>query len=753
MIIKSIHIENFGKLVNKDISFEGTLTPFMHENGWGKTTLATFIKAMLYGMPDKNAHSKGFSEREKYKPWAGGRYGGYLTFIYDGKEYKVVRFFGGKKKEDTLDLYDTLLGQPCDALKDSDEGTLGEKLFKVDCDTFERSVFVTLDDDKCPQISTNISTKLNNLLENNNDLSNYDNAAKSLDEAIVELKAKRGKGGFINELDEKIRSANNQLVTIATEENAVTTLQKMIATEREGIAKEKKLVGGLQKLFASSEKYAKKNNYDGLKKQEVDSLQEQKQLSAFFNGAVPEASVVDAVSENYKQYAQYETLLKNEPVSNADRTQYETLVQSFNGHIPTVEQITACQKDAEKNDKLKQELNKYKLSGEEETELAVYAQKFAGKHVSNEIIDTYFSNADKVQALNTKSVELNAAKNSLTVEISQLQSVKPKDTMRTVSFAIAVVAALIGVFVLVGAALHMSLFASSSSYIFGGAAMVLALLCFIIGVAKKPQKQDCSAQTAQLSKVNTEIAQCESQKQMLENEYRSFIAQVAPEATSASVSVALSNIKREWGQYEALCKKESTFTAWVKTQPVSSEEYEKKIRSFEVQYAPNQSTALISEVLDGLRSRVDELATLSKRIATFDQNKEALAVYETKLQQALAPYSCNKSASYEKQITELREKLQQYKLVSEQLVEMQKQVAQFEKENDVAELAKVEKPTYSVDELNAQIQEEQRKIDDATARISDSQKKINDFVSDIDMRQSIENSITCWTEEKAAAET
>ena len=43
------HIENFGGLSDVDFSFEDGLTVLYQPNGFGKSTLAAFIKAMFYG--------------------------------------------------------------------------------------------------------------------------------------------------------------------------------------------------------------------------------------------------------------------------------------------------------------------------------------------------------------------------------------------------------------------------------------------------------------------------------------------------------------------------------------------------------------------------------------------------------------------------------------------------------------------------------------------------------------------------------
>ena len=50
MKLLSYHIENYGKIHGVDGSFADGLTSLCEKNGYGKTTLASFIKAMFYGL-------------------------------------------------------------------------------------------------------------------------------------------------------------------------------------------------------------------------------------------------------------------------------------------------------------------------------------------------------------------------------------------------------------------------------------------------------------------------------------------------------------------------------------------------------------------------------------------------------------------------------------------------------------------------------------------------------------------------------
>ena len=90
-------IINFGKIHNFEIDFESGVNSYIYENGWGKTTLSVFIKAMFYGMEHTSSKDISKNEKLKYFPWQGGTYGGSLTFSYNNKNYIVNRWSGSIK--------------------------------------------------------------------------------------------------------------------------------------------------------------------------------------------------------------------------------------------------------------------------------------------------------------------------------------------------------------------------------------------------------------------------------------------------------------------------------------------------------------------------------------------------------------------------------------------------------------------------------------------------------------------------------
>ncbi|HBF86183.1 MAG TPA: AAA family ATPase, partial [Clostridiales bacterium] len=135
MKILSVHIENFGNISDKDFRFGDGLNSFERENGYGKTTLLSFVKAMLYGLSSYKSNTKEFTDREHYFPFGGGKFGGNMEFTAGGKEYRVERFFDGKSEtKDSVKIF-------IDG-KETEINDLGFHIFGLNADDFSRTAYI-----------------------------------------------------------------------------------------------------------------------------------------------------------------------------------------------------------------------------------------------------------------------------------------------------------------------------------------------------------------------------------------------------------------------------------------------------------------------------------------------------------------------------------------------------------------------------------------------------------------------------------
>lgn len=131
------YVENFGKLHKFSYTFSEGLSVVRGENGWGKSTLAVFIKAMLYGLPASRSTDLLENERKRYTPWNGETYGGSLSFSVGDRRYRIERIFGKRESDDIFKLFSIDTGLPSDDFSEQ----IGQELFGIDDAGYERSTY------------------------------------------------------------------------------------------------------------------------------------------------------------------------------------------------------------------------------------------------------------------------------------------------------------------------------------------------------------------------------------------------------------------------------------------------------------------------------------------------------------------------------------------------------------------------------------------------------------------------------------
>ncbi len=194
------YIDAFGKFSAYRHVFSPGMNSINEENGYGKTTLTVFIKAMLYGLDPGRKKNIEKSERLHYMPWGKQRAGGRLVFEHDGKRYRIERTFGTKAAEDTFTLYDEKTGRVSEDFSEN----IGEELFSVDADGFERTVFLSEQNLSGKNENKTVSAKLSSLTGVESDLGNMDEAMKRLDEKRKELHKRSKEGGAIQQAERRI---------------------------------------------------------------------------------------------------------------------------------------------------------------------------------------------------------------------------------------------------------------------------------------------------------------------------------------------------------------------------------------------------------------------------------------------------------------------------------------------------------------------------------------------------------------------
>lgn len=206
MKIISVSVASFGKIKNLNLKLSDGINIFQNINGFGKTTLASFVKAMLYGL--NYSYTKRKDERindvSRFAPWeGGGKFGGSMIVEHNGETFRIERFFGATAKSETLAVYNERTGTSVDV-----GASVGEYFLGLTADSYDRSAYLPQEAVEIAP-NENLDARLANLVQNGAE--DYDKIQKKLLDYRRERKAGRGSGGKIDVLENEISTLKRQL--------------------------------------------------------------------------------------------------------------------------------------------------------------------------------------------------------------------------------------------------------------------------------------------------------------------------------------------------------------------------------------------------------------------------------------------------------------------------------------------------------------------------------------------------------------
>lgn len=294
------YIENFGGLSGRKIAFSSGLNTLKAENGYGKTTLSVFIKAMLFGLDATKRMRLEENDRKHYTPWHGGRFGGSLTFETLGKTYRIERTFSPKASEDTFMLYDVATGKPSTAYSEN----IGEELFGIDADGFERTVFLSEANLSGKNENKTVSAKLSNLVGYEGDLSVMDEAVLLLDKQRKRY-YKRGGGGEIGDIKQRIAVLTNEINSLEALKSEYDDGQKRLAVTSSELEaanrKKKELLEALRVAEEARLKSVYIRQYREMLSTAKKDEEAKSHLESFFGRRIPTQDEIDFAREKKRE--------------------------------------------------------------------------------------------------------------------------------------------------------------------------------------------------------------------------------------------------------------------------------------------------------------------------------------------------------------------------------------------------------------------------------------------------------------------
>jgi uncharacterized protein YhaN len=233
MIIESIRIDRFGRLSDVAFTLGEGLTIIEGDNESGKSTLAAFIRYMLYGFA--TARGGELAEKKKRMDWQSGRAGGSMIVRVGERRYRIDRVTtvstGAREREtyrDTVAVIDLETNTPLPGSE-----CPGERFLSVPESVFLQTAFLGQIGSHRPD-GSKLTSAIENLLFAGDEQADLPRALSRLEELRRTLHHKRGTGGSLQDLESKERALSDRLA-IAREQNAalLQTENELLAVRRQ----------------------------------------------------------------------------------------------------------------------------------------------------------------------------------------------------------------------------------------------------------------------------------------------------------------------------------------------------------------------------------------------------------------------------------------------------------------------------------------------------------------------------------------
>lgn len=332
MKILSCHIENFGKISDLTFHFSDGINVINEPNAWGKSTLAAFIKAMFYGFDNKKEAGALDRERNIYRPWQGGAYGGELDFEVNGRTYRISRTFGKAEKNDEFHIYD--LSTKLESVDYT--AKVGEELFDLDGVSFKRSIYIAQND--CEATTSDaINAKLGNLVANTNDINNYESAQEYLKNLANQLSPNRITGS-IKKRKGQLTELNQELQSYEAAELGMQKLrlkqQMAEATKEELNQKRDAYVAQLKSVSEESTRQEQQKTYLSLCEEHAKALEAIVPFTDTFPNGMPNEEELAIRVKDARSFEEMVATLRHLELTVEEKERYEKYSVMFESGVP-----------------------------------------------------------------------------------------------------------------------------------------------------------------------------------------------------------------------------------------------------------------------------------------------------------------------------------------------------------------------------------------------------------------------------------
>lgn len=194
MRIKNLRIDSFGKLNGVDIGLDDKITVISGKNEAGKSSVATFIKYMLYGFDSSKKADVSENQKKKYMPWNGDDCAGELEFVAaDGKSYTAARKTSARTQNTIFDA---------DNMPVTSDNA-GDYFFGINENAYKKTAFIGQKETAFTD-EGELDSAIRNMVYSADESVDSQKALKKLEDIRKHFLGKAGRSGEILEIDKEL---------------------------------------------------------------------------------------------------------------------------------------------------------------------------------------------------------------------------------------------------------------------------------------------------------------------------------------------------------------------------------------------------------------------------------------------------------------------------------------------------------------------------------------------------------------------
>lgn len=737
MRLISCTIENFGKLNNVTYDFQKNCNTICEDNGWGKSTLAAFIRVMFYGFKNESKKKLADKERNRYMPWQKGVYGGEIVFEVNDVLYSLRRVFGKKQADDEFLLVRKDTNMECNDFSSD----IGEELFKIDAQSFERTVFIGQND--CVTTTTDsINAKIGNLADNTDDINNFETAVARLTAELNNITSTRVTGS--------IAKRKSRITQLTAQINNYSEIDKTIDEQtkiRDGLCeKREELKAGKEKMQEQQKVLSAKKDVQALKEKhqllikECDNKKNTfEQLKSYFNGDVPEKADVIKQIEIFDDAGKLSGRLAH--VDDKDKKRFEELKKIYETGVPDNAVLDEWQGLAGRLDELKNQCSKNSLSEDEREKLLQLKKRFAGGVPDEDIgkiHDRWISAQNKQNSLVGKEMKLDIAREN---ENAKLDRAKEYKNNSIPGIAAGIIVAV------TGGALSFKVPAAGIAVIIAG--ICIGIFFAVTGATKKKRHDEAFRNIGEESgkRIKAMESELEADKKSIadsQNIVKSFCENYGIAYNMDNMAWELSGLRHDIEDYRELQRREAQQNDSGIQEEIS--QLEGRIQDFLKNYICMDDISNYSLVIEKIKRDAADFTRINNELSKQDAYRKEYEKQIDSIMNFLKLYvkDYNEKESIGEMLRELDKKLDEYYRAKSEYENAVSVKSDFEAETDISIFVDSKDVTddVSLEDIAADMSRTDSMIEDYSEQIAQCNRQLESLQIQADECENFRQELT-----------